>query len=61
MSGRPDWTAKHSVATRVYSISCPECELTYEMEASVLDEVYCPLCDLDEPIKAKEVKVNGGL
>ena len=61
MSGRPDWTAKHSVATRLYEISCPECELTYELEAAMLEEIYCPLCSHDEPIRAKEVKPNGGV
>ena len=51
-----DWVAKHSVPMQTYEVHCPKCELTYHIEATVLTELYCPLCENDEPVRAKEVK-----
>jgi len=49
------WTAKHSVAMQTYQVECPKCDIMYHMEASELGELYCPLCDNEEPVKAKAV------
>jgi len=54
--GRKEWTAKHSVPTKTFEIHCPVCGLVYDLDAVSIDEIYCPLCENDEPIKAKEVK-----
>jgi len=46
------WTAKHAVPMQTYVVECPSCELMYHMEAAELRELYCPLCDNEEPVKA---------
>ena len=46
------WTAKHQLPMQTYEVSCPVCDITYHMEASELRELYCPLCENQEPVKA---------